>query len=108
MNTISLRFVVAQQALACKSADNLRQPFDVSPTARTASCKAGMIALESPPGRISARHVVHCRVDCMNSRQKNIIRILQFVLYPIAVIMLIAAAWESYRVWTGSVVEILT
>ena len=44
----------------------------------------------------------------MNSRQKNIIRILQFILYPITVIMLIAAAWESYRVWTGSGVEILT
>lgn len=44
----------------------------------------------------------------MNSRQKNIIRILQFVFYPIAVIMLLAFAWDFYRVWTGSGVEILT
>lgn len=44
----------------------------------------------------------------MNSRQKKIIRILQFVFYPIAAIMLIAFAWDFYRVWTGSGVEILT
>lgn len=44
----------------------------------------------------------------MNSRQKNIIRILQLIFYPVAVVMLIAFAWDIYRMWTGSGVEILS
>lgn len=44
----------------------------------------------------------------MNSRQKKIIRILQFIFYPIAAVMLIAFAWDFLRVMTGTGVEILT
>jgi hypothetical protein len=43
----------------------------------------------------------------MNSRQKKLIRLLQFIVYPIAAIMMIAFVWDFYRVMTGSGVEIL-
>lgn len=43
----------------------------------------------------------------MNSRQTKIIRILQFVFYPIAAIMLIAFVLDFSRVWSGQGVEII-
>ena len=45
----------------------------------------------------------------MNSRQKQIVLILQLIFYPIAAIMLIGFAWNFYGIMTGQGgVEILT
>lgn len=44
----------------------------------------------------------------MNSRQTKIIRILQFIFYPLAAIMLIAFAMDFFRVWSGVSPEIST
>jgi hypothetical protein len=45
----------------------------------------------------------------MNSRQKQIVRTLQLIFYPIAAIMLIGFAWNFYGIMTGQAeVETLT
>jgi hypothetical protein len=51
---------------------------------------------------------VRKRGDGMNARQTRIIRILQFIFYPLAAIMLLAFALDFFRVWTGAPPELVT